>query len=193
MAMLQFCCLPTLAMTTYWAFAARGILAFLVLVALGMPHALRAQTPSLSPAPQSREEAQPQPVLRYKIKVSEGTAWTNLQPESWLIFDVSGGRTVVARHSTFVLNAITGAGKWWDHPATEIRACQVSAASGGDQLTTCLKGESPKPDAPLQVVLPPGTTLQDVLFRVRWQERGQEQEATLRLPADARPVVLQRP
>jgi hypothetical protein len=130
--------------------------------------------------------------LRYKIKVSEGTAWTNLQPESWLIFDVSG-QTVVARHSTFVLNAITSVGKWWDHPATEVRACRVSAAGSGDQLSTCVRGERPTPEAPLQVILPPGTAIQDVLFRVRWQERGQEQEATLRLPADARPTVLQRP
>lgn len=179
-------------MTTQLARAARGFLPLLAPLALGIPSALWAQTPAVSPTPQTREQAQPQPLLRYKIKASEGTAWTNLQPESWLIFDVSG-QTVVARHTTFVLNAITGVGKWWDHPATEVRACRVSAAGSGDQLSTCVRGERPTPEAPLQVVLPPGTAIQDVLFRVRWQERGQEQEATLRLPADARPTVLQRP
>ncbi|MEB3333599.1 MAG: hypothetical protein VKP70_01295 [Cyanobacteriota bacterium] len=172
---------------------ARGILPVLATVALGIPAALWAQTPAVSPAPQSQELAQPQPVLRYKVKVSEGTAWTNLQPESWLIFDVSGGHTVVARHSTFVLNMITGVGRWWDHPATELRACRVSASSSGDQLSTCVRGESPTPGGPLQVVLPPGTGLQDVLFRVRWQERGQDQEATLRLPENSPPTVVNPP
>ena len=179
-------------MTTHWARVARGIVPLLAPMAVAMPTALWAQTPALAPTPPPREQVQPQPVLRYKIKVSEGTAWTNLQPESWLIFDVSG-QTVVARHATFVINVITSVGKWWDHPATELRACRVTAASSGDQLSTCLRGERPTPDAPLQVILPAGTTIQDVLFRVRWQERGKEQEATLRLPADARPTLLQRP
>ncbi|MFN9425732.1 MAG: hypothetical protein ACK6BM_14570 [Cyanobacteriota bacterium] len=179
-------------MTTQWARVACGIVPLLAPMAFAMPSALWAQTPAISPASPSREQAQPQPVLRYKIKVSEGTAWTNLQPESWLIFDVSG-QTVVARHATFVLNAITSVGKWWDHPATELRACRLTAAASGDQLSTCLRGERPTPDAPLQVILPVGTTIQDLLFRVRWQERGKQQEATLRLPADARPTVLQRP
>lgn len=178
-------------MTTVCNILARGILPLLAPVALGMPAALWAQAPAISPAPESQEH--PQPVLRYKVKVSEGTAWTNLQPESWLIFDVSGGRTVVARHSTFVLNMITSVGKWWDHPATELRACRVSVSTSGDQLSTCVRGESQTSGGPLQVVLPPGTALQDVLFRVRWQERGQEQEATVRLPEQATPTVLHQP
>jgi hypothetical protein len=136
--------------------------------------------------------AEPQPILRYKVKVSEGTAWTNLQPESWLMFDVRGGNRVVARHSTFTLNAITGIGKWWDHPATEIRACHLSAGQGGEPVMGCVRGESPVPGAPLEVVLPEGTTLHNVLFRVRWQERGQQQEATVRVGAEARPTVIRR-
>ncbi|MFN5464224.1 MAG: hypothetical protein ACK5CQ_04175, partial [Cyanobacteriota bacterium] len=74
-------------MTTQWARVACGIVPLLAPMAFATPSALWAQTPAISPTPPSREQAQPQPVLRYKIKVSEGTAWTNLQPESWLIFD----------------------------------------------------------------------------------------------------------
>lgn len=131
--------------------------------------------------------AQDPPTWRYKVKVSEGTAWTNLQPESWVMFDVTG-RTVVVQHSTFTLNAITSRGKWWNHPLTELRACRLAAGPSGDPLPTCLRGESPAPGDPLQVVLPQGVTIHDLLFRVRWQERGQQQEATLRVPPEVRPT-----
>jgi hypothetical protein len=173
----------------------RALLAMMGLLApllAGVPLPVWSRIPAVPSRELLLAQAEQVSVERYRIKVSEGTAWTNLRPESWLIFDVSG-QTVVARHATFVLNAITSLGKWWDHPATELRACRVAAAPSGDQLSTCVRGERPTPDAPLQVILPAGTTIYDVLFRVRWQERGQEQEATLRLPADARPTVLQRP
>jgi hypothetical protein len=120
------------------------------------------------------------------VKLSEGTAWTNLQPESWLIFDRTG-RTVVVRHATFVLNAITSIGKWWDHPVTEIRACRLSVGQSGDPLAACVRGESPSPGAPLQLVLPPDVSIHDLLFRLRWQERGQERETTTRVPPDGGP------
>jgi hypothetical protein len=159
-----------------------GLLASLAGLAGPLPAQSQGQTLPVAPAA-PKGDGEPAATRRYKVKVSEGSAWTNLQPESWLIFDLTG-RTVVARHSTYTVNAITGIGKWWEHPVTEIRACRLSLGQGGDPLAACVRGESPSPEVPPRVVLPPDVTIHDLLFRVRWRESGREREATTRVPSD---------
>lgn len=132
-------------------------------------------------------------IYTYKIKLSEGTAWTNLQPESWLVFDVSNGNTIVIRHSTNVLNMITSISRWWDHPIIESRACRVTIGETGKRLTGCLSGiTSGTGKAQRHVlILPVGDTIHDYMFEVKWQENGLTHEAMTRVAPGTKPTAIQ--
>ncbi len=85
---------------------------------------------------------------------------------------------------------ITGFSKWWDHPVIESRACRITTSEEGEALGECLRGESPAPGRPLRLLLAPGTSIHDYVFRVRWQETGRMQEAETRVGRDVRPTAV---
>lgn len=109
---------------------------------------------------------------RYKVKLSEGNAWQNLQPESWIVIDVIAGTTVALKHSTKVFNILTGFNRWWDHPVLSIKACPLMNGDRDDQQAGCIMGSSEAPGEPLKVVLPEGSSLHDFSFSFTWEERG---------------------
>jgi hypothetical protein len=129
----------------------------------------------------------------YKIKLSEGTAWTNLNPESWVVFEVTNGNMIEIRHSTNVVNMITGISRWWDHPITESRACRVTMGETGKRLTGCLSGTTSGTGKALRhlLVLPVGDTIYDYMFEIKWQEKGINHEAMTRVPPGMKPTAIQ--
>lgn len=128
----------------------------------------------------------------YKIKLSEGTAWTNLNPESWVVFDVINGNTIAIRHSTNVVNMITGISRWWDHPITESRACRVTIGETGKRLTGCLSGTTSGEGKALRhlLVLPVGDTIYDYMFEIKWQENGIHHEGMTRVAPGTKPTAI---
>lgn len=132
-------------------------------------------------------------IATYKIKLSEGTAWTNLNPESWVVFEVSDGNIVAIKHSTNVVNIITGFSRWWDHPITESRACKISIEASGKRLTHCINGVTSGSGANQrhQLALPPDSSIHDYMFELKWQEKGKMNEALLEIPARVKPSTVQ--
>lgn len=131
-------------------------------------------------------------ILTYKVKLSEGSAWTNLRPESWLVIDVIDGSTVAIRHSTNVLNALTSFSKWWDHPVTRSKACKVSLGETGKRLTGCLQGTTTGTGKAQRhlLVLPPGDTIHDYMFEIEWEENGVSHRALSGVPAGTKPASI---
>lgn len=109
---------------------------------------------------------------RYKVKLSEGNSWQNLQPESWMVFDAIGGTTVALMHSTKVSDILTGINRWWDHPVLSIKACPLINGDRDDRQAGCIIGSSAVPGEPLKVMLPEGSSLHDFSFSFTWEERG---------------------
>ncbi len=127
---------------------------------------------------------------RYKLKLSEGNAWQNLQPESWMIFDVIGGTTVTLMHSTKISDILTGFNRWWDHPVLSIKACPLINGDGDDRQAGCMIGSSAVPGEPLRIVLPEGASLHDYRFSFTWEERGKIQEGVTIVDRLLQPVLL---
>lgn len=152
------------------------------------------------PEPAGSEPAPAQPasspgrgeLVTYKIKLTEGTAWTNLNPESWMVFDVSDGTRVAVRHSTNVLNMITSISRWWDHPVTASKACRISVGETGKRLTGCLSGSDVGTGKSQRhvLLLPAETTIHDYMFEIQWQEKGLTQEAVIQVPAGTKPASV---
>lgn len=134
------------------------------------------------------------PVVTYKIKLSEGTAWTNLNPESWVVFEVSNGQQVSLRHTTNTVNMITGLSRWWDHPILESRACRSVPAVIGRKVGACLTGKpSATPGSGSHVfTLPAGDSIHDYLFELKWKERGAIQEARTQVPRGTSPASVRQ-
>lgn len=109
---------------------------------------------------------------RYKVKLSQGNSWQNLQPESWLVFDVIGGTTVALKHSTKTSDFLTGINRWWDHPVLSITACPLINGDHDELQSRCIIGSSAVLGEPLKVVLPEGSSLHDFSFSFTWEERG---------------------
>lgn len=120
---------------------------------------------------------------QYKIKLSPGSASTNLRPESWVVVNVShapAGTSVSLRHSTNAMNLITGFSRWWDHPILASRACPLFPTPGqeGSQGNGgCRSGTNPAPGEPLRIQLPAGTSIHDYRFAFSWRENNRIQEA----------------
>jgi len=93
-------------------------------------------------------------------EVALGTAWTNLNPESWVVFDVIDGTTVAIRHSTNV-----------------VKACKVSLGDTGKAQRHLL-------------VLPPGETIHDYLFEIQWQEKGVRHTALSGVAPGTKPAAI---
>jgi hypothetical protein len=113
---------------------------------------------------------------RYKVKLSQGVALQNLEPESWVVLDVTGGTTVTLRHTTNSVNILTGLSRWWDHPVLSSMACPLLQSEGSDPLSGCLRGSSSGPAEPLSIVLPKGASLYDYRFTFTWREHGSIQQ-----------------
>lgn len=131
-------------------------------------------------------------LVTYKIKLSEGTAWTNLNPESWMVFDVSDGTRVAVRHSTNALNMITSISRWWDHPVTASKACRISVGETGKRLTGCLSGSDVGTGKNQRhvLLLAAGTTIHDYMFEIQWQEKGVTREAVIQVPEGTKPAAV---
>ena len=113
---------------------------------------------------------------RYKVKLSQGVASLNLAPESWVVFDVIGGTTVMLKHTTNSVNVLTGLSRWWDHPVLSSMACPLFKTDGSNRHAGCLRGRSAGPRQPLRILLPEGAALHDYRFTFTWQEHGRIQE-----------------
>jgi hypothetical protein len=132
-------------------------------------------------------------LVTYKFKLSEGSAWTNTKPESWLTFEVSDGTTVTVHHSTMVLNMITSMSRWWEHPILASRACQIGVGEGGKRLQGCLTGSNTGTGQATrhQLQLPEDTSIHDYMFEIQWLENSVTQKALIRISSDTKPVSIQ--
>lgn len=131
--------------------------------------------------------------VTYKVKLSEGSAWTNLNPESWMVFVVSDGNWVSIHHSTNVVNMITGISRWWDHPIVASKACRISIGESGKRLTGCLSGNSSGTGKALrhQLRLPADASIHDYIFELQWQEKGALREAITSVPKGSKPTKVE--
>jgi len=179
--------------------AIRFKLAILGILPVAIGYAAFAQTDiyaQIIPTSQQPQSGRTYPfrgkIYTYKIKLSEGTAWTNLNPESWVVFDVIDGTTVAIRHSTNAMNIITGFSRWWDHPITESKACKVSLGDTGKRLTDCLSGTTSGTGKAQRhlLVLPPGDTIHDYLFEIQWQEKGVRHTALSGVAPGTKPAAI---
>ncbi len=130
---------------------------------------------------------------RYKVKLSQGNAWRNLKPESWVVFDVTGGTTVTMLHTTNSYNILTGLSRWWDHPVLSSMACPRFPADARQPLAGCLQGSSSAPGEPLRIVLPRGSSLLDYRFSFTWQENGRIQEGATIVEPTLKPIQTPSP
>lgn len=101
----------------------------------------------------------------YKVKLSGGNAWVTGAPNSWAIFDVVDGRSVIIKQSTLVVNGWTGYSKWWDHNVIATRACKQTQ-SGWDDPSSCIIGNGNV------IKLPEGESIFDYFFEFKWEENG---------------------
>jgi hypothetical protein len=127
---------------------------------------------------------------RYKVKLSKGHAWQTLRPESWVVLDVIGGRTVTMKHTTNSYNLIMGLSRWWDHPVLSSVACPLWPDGAGERLADCLHGSSSGPGEPLRIVLPQGASLHDYRFSFTWQEDGRIQDGTTIVEPTVKPSLI---
>ncbi len=131
--------------------------------------------------------------MTYKIKLWEGTAWTNLNPESWMAFEVSNGTRVAIRHSTNVLNLITRISRCWDHPVNASKACRISVGETGKRLTGCLSGSDVGMGQGQRhvLLLPAGTSIHEYMLEIQWQEKGLTREAIIQIPSGTKPASIE--
>jgi hypothetical protein len=180
--------------TGRWAvLAARlALLALAPLVATGALAQMEMRGSGSGPNAQAVTPAPGQRVT-YKVKLSEGSAWTNLNPESWMVFEVSDGNWVSIHHSTNVVNMITGISRWWDHPIVTSKACRISIGESGKRLTGCLSGSTSGTGKALrhQLQLPAGASIHDYMFELQWQEKGELREAITSVPKGSKPTRVE--
>jgi hypothetical protein len=130
---------------------------------------------------------------RYKVKLSQGSFWTNLGPESWIVFDVIRGTTVTLKHTTNSVDFLTGFSHWWDHPVLSVVACPLFPTTGNDQLPDCLRGVGAGSGEPLRIKLPEGASLHDYNFTFTWQESGRIQEGETIVDREVKPTLIPLP
>jgi len=104
-------------------------------------------------------------IVVYKVKLAGGNAWVTGAPNSWAIFDVVDGRSVIVKQSTLIVNGWTGYSKWWDHNVIATRACKQSQ-TGWDDPSSCVVGNGNV------VKLPEGESIFDYFFEFKWEENG---------------------
>jgi hypothetical protein len=159
----------------------------------GQPTSLPGRVPTRQV--ERRETAGPAPtgasatdarVERYKVQL---LSWSGPPFESWIVFDVIGGTTII-----LLKHATTNTAKWWDHPILSSKACRIILADGGDRLVDCLRVVSGSPGQPLRIVLPEGTSLHDYdyLLTFTWQESGKIQEGVIRIDRTLKPDVIKQ-
>jgi hypothetical protein len=86
-------------------------------------------------------------IVVYKVKLAGGNAWWSGSPNSWAIFDIVDGRSVIIKQSTLLVNGWTGYAKWWDHNVIAARACKQTQAGWDDCPTTIwLRGRAKQVD-----------------------------------------------
>ena len=120
-------------------------------------------------------------IVVYKIKLSGGNAWVTGAPNSWAIFDVVDGRSVVIKQSTLIVNGWTGYSKWWDHQVIASRACRQTQG-GWDDPSSCVIGNGNV------IRLPEGESVFDYFFEFKWEENGGVQIGKTAIDAKVKPT-----
>ena len=120
-------------------------------------------------------------IVVYKVKLAGGNAWITGAPNSWAIFDVVDGRSVIVKQSTLVVNGWTGYSKWWDHNVIATRACK-QAQTGWDDPGSCVIGNGNV------VKLPEGESVFDYFFEFKWEENGGVQVGKTAIDPKAKPT-----
>jgi hypothetical protein len=120
-------------------------------------------------------------IVVYKVKLAGGNAWVTGAPNSWAIFDVVDGRSVIVKQSTLIVNGWTGYSKWWDHTVIAARACKQTQ-TGWDDPTSCVIGNGNV------VKLPDGESIFDYFFEFKWEENGGVQVGKTAIDPKAKPT-----
>lgn len=120
-------------------------------------------------------------IVVYKVKLAGGNAWVTGAPNSWAIFDVVDGRSVIIKQSTLIVNGWTGYSKWWDHNVIAARACKQTQ-SGWDDPASCVIGNGNV------VKLPEGESVFDYFFEFKWEENGGVQVGKTAIDPKAKPT-----
>lgn len=120
-------------------------------------------------------------IVVYKIKLTGGNAWVTGAPNTWAIFDVVDGSSVIIRQSTLIVNGWTGYSKWWDHTVIAARACKQTE-SGWDDASSCVIGNGNV------VKLPEGESVFDYFFEFKWEENGGVQVGKTAIDPKAKPT-----
>ncbi|MEY4808558.1 MAG: hypothetical protein RLZZ206_2947 [Cyanobacteriota bacterium] len=120
-------------------------------------------------------------IVVYKVKLAGGNAWITGAPNSWAIFDVVDGKSVVIKQSTLIVNGWTGYSKWWDHNVIAARACKQTQ-SGWDDPGKCVIGNGNV------VKLPEGESIFDYFFEFKWEENGGVQVGKTAIDPKAKPT-----
>jgi hypothetical protein len=119
-------------------------------------------------------------IVVYKVKLAGGNAWMTGAPNTWAIFDVVDGKSVIIKQSTLIVNGWTGYSKWWDHTVIASRACKQSV-SGWDDPSSCVIGNGNV------VRLPDGESVFDYFFEFKWEENGGVQVGKTAIDPKAKP------
>ncbi len=120
-------------------------------------------------------------IVVYKVKLAGGNAWVTGAPNSWAIFDVVDGRSVIVKQSTLIVNGWTGYSKWWDHTVIAARACKQTQ-NGWDDPSSCVIGNGNV------VKLPEGESIFDYFFEFKWEENGGVQVGKTAIDPKAKPT-----
>jgi hypothetical protein len=120
-------------------------------------------------------------IVVYKVKLAGGNAWWSGAPNSWAIFDIVDGRSVIIKQSTLLVNGWTGYAKWWDHNVIAARACKQTQA-GWDDPSSCVIGNGNV------VKLPEGESIFDYFFEFKWEENGGVQVGKTAIDPKAKPT-----
>lgn len=120
-------------------------------------------------------------IVVYKVKLAGGNAWVTGAPNSWAIFDVVDGRSVIIKQSTLIVSVWTGYSKWWDHNVIASRACKQSK-TGWDDTSSCVIGNGNV------VKLPEGNSIFDYFFEFKWEENGGIQVGKTAIDPKAQPT-----
>ncbi len=120
-------------------------------------------------------------IVVYKIKLAGGNAWMTGAPNTWAIFDVVDGKSVIIKQSTLIVNGWTGYSKWWDHNVIAARACKQTN-SGWDDPSSCVVGNGNV------IRLPEGESVFDYFFEFKWEENGGVQVGKTAIDPKAKPA-----
>lgn len=120
-------------------------------------------------------------IVVYKVKLAGGNDWVTGAPNSWAIFDVVDGHSVIIKQSTLIVNGWTGYSKWWDHNVIAARACKQTQ-TGWDDPSTCVIGNGNV------VMLPEGESIFDYFFEFKWEENGGVQVGKTAIDPKAKPT-----